>query len=81
MPIQSIKVSNGVVSYYESLQSMSPGIVIRVYVINGSIIKPVNAFVSIYANLPNGVTPMIHTYGSVITLPFNESAWSFIIND
>ncbi|BDR93348.1 hypothetical protein [Vulcanisaeta souniana] len=79
-PIQSIKVNNGVISYYESLPSMAPGIVIRVYVINGSTIKPVNAFVSIYANLPNGVTPMKHTYGSVITLPFNESAWSFIIN-
>ncbi|WP_048062842.1 hypothetical protein [Caldivirga maquilingensis] len=79
-PIQSVRVSTGVLSYYESLPSTAPGIVIRVYLINGSTIKPANAFVSIYANLPNGIIPMIHAYGSVVTLPFSDNAWSFVIN-
>ncbi|WP_238375049.1 hypothetical protein [Vulcanisaeta thermophila] len=79
-PIQLVRVGTGVISYYGSLPSTAPGIVIRVYVINGSTIKPANAFISIYANLPNGVMPMMHAYGSVVTLPFSDGAWSFVIN-
>ncbi|ADY02230.1 hypothetical protein VMUT_2033 [Vulcanisaeta moutnovskia 768-28] len=81
-PVEVIKVGSSTISYYSTppLSSMVPGLVIRIYLANGSSITPVNAFVSVYASAPSGVVPIIHTYGNVINIPFNNSNWAYVVN-
>ena len=70
------------ITYYNSppIRGMTPGIVIRTYLVNRSSITPINTFVSIYANLPNGIMPLVYTYGSSITIPFSNTNWAYTMD-
>ncbi|MGC9153970.1 MAG: hypothetical protein ACP5GY_09655, partial [Vulcanisaeta sp.] len=78
-PIQSIRFAYGVVSYYESLQSSAPpGLIVRVYAVNGSKVYPIPAFVAVYGLTPRHIVPIAYSFGSVINLPFNNTNWRFV---
>ncbi len=81
-PVQVIRVSTGTITYYNSppIRGLPPGVVIRTYLINGSSITPVNAFISVYVNLPNGIMPMVYVYGSSVTIPFNNTDWVYAVS-
>ena len=70
------------IAYYNSppMRGMKSGIVIRTYLINGSSVTPVNAFISVYANLPHGVMPLVYAYGSSVTVPFSNAKWGYAVN-
>ncbi|WP_054848729.1 hypothetical protein [Vulcanisaeta sp. JCM 14467] len=58
-PIESIKISNGMASYYASvLPSASPGLIIRVYTINGSRVYPIPTFITVYGLTPGTSYPL-----------------------
>ena len=81
-PVQVIRVNTGMITYYNSppIRDMTPGIVIRAYLVNGPSIMPINTFVGIYANLPNGIMPLVYTYGSSVTIPFNNTNWGHAVD-
>ena len=81
IPIQSLEVANGAISYYSSVPtSMSPGLIIRVYAINGSSTYAVPAFIAVYGLTPRHITPIAYGYGSVINVPFSNTDWLFVAN-
>ncbi|MGC8606347.1 MAG: hypothetical protein ACP5L5_02160 [Vulcanisaeta sp.] len=80
-PIQSIRFAYGVASYYRSLQSSAPpGLIVRVYAINGSRVVPISAFVAVYGLTPRHIVPIAYGFGSVVNLPFNNTNWRFVAN-
>ena len=80
-PIESIKVSNGITSYYASvLPSASPGLIIRVYAINGSRVYPAPAFIAVYGLTPRHIVPIAYGFGPVTYVPFSNTNWRFIIS-
>ena len=80
-PVQSIRFTYGVVSYYKSLQSSAPpGLIVRVYAVNGSKVYPIPAFVAVYGLTPRHIVPIAYGFGSVINLPFNNTNWRFVAN-
>ncbi|WP_460172958.1 hypothetical protein [Vulcanisaeta sp. JCM 14467] len=80
-PIESIKISNGMASYYASvLPSASPGLIIRVYTINGSRVYPIPTFITVYGLTPGHVVPITYGFGPVIYVPFSNANWRFIIS-
>lgn len=81
IPIQSLEVTNGFVSYYSSIPvSFPPGLIIRVYAINGSSVYAVPAFVAIYGLTPRHVVPIAYGFGPVVDVPFKNVNWRFIAN-
>ena len=70
------------ITYYNSplMRGMKPSIVIRTYLINGSSVTLVNTFISVYANLPNGVMPLVYVYGNSVIIPFSNVNWDHAVN-
>jgi len=81
--IASIHIGGfGEVDYYASqpMPNVPPGLLVRVYLINGSIIEPVDAFIDVYANAPSGIVHVAMGYSSSLTVPFNNTNWQYAIN-
>ena len=73
-PIESIKISNGMVSYYVSVSpSTYPGLIIRVYAINGSRVYPIPAFIAVYGLTPGHIVPITYRFGPVIYVLFSST--------
>ncbi len=82
-PTSSIRIGNfGEVSYYVSqpVPNVPPGLLVRAYLVNGSVVEPVNAFVDVYANAPNGIVHVAMGYSSTLVVPFNDSNWQYVLN-
>ncbi|WP_245522559.1 hypothetical protein [Vulcanisaeta distributa] len=80
-PVGSLRLPHGVISYYSSTSiSVSPGLVVRVYAINGSRIYPVQAFVAVYGLTPRHIVPIAYGFSSMVSVPFNNTNWLFIAN-
>jgi hypothetical protein len=78
----SIRIGNfGEVNYYASqpMPNVPPGILIRVFLINGSVVEPVRAFIDVYANAPSGIVHVSMGYSSILIVPFNDSNWRYAI--
>ena len=78
----STRIGNfGEVNYYASqpMPNVPPGILIRVFLINGSVVEPVRAFIDVYANAPNGIVHVSMGYSSILIVPFNDSNWRYAI--
>ena len=71
----------GEVNYYASqpMPNVPPGILIRVFLINGSVFEPVRAFIDVYANAPNGIVHVAMGYSPTLVVPFNDSNWRYAI--
>jgi len=71
----------GEVNYYASqpMPNVPPGILIRVFLVNGSIVEPVRAFIDVYANAPNGIVHVSMGYSQSLAIPFNDSNWRYAI--
>ncbi|MFP3195998.1 MAG: hypothetical protein RXQ74_03940 [Caldivirga sp.] len=81
-PISSVRIGGfGEVDYYASqpILNAPPGLLVRVYLINGSSVKPVNAFIDIYANAPNGIVHVAMGYSSILIVPFNSTNWLYAL--
>ena len=79
----SIRIGGfGEVDYYASqpMPNVPPGLLVRVYLINGSGVKSVNAFIDVYANAPSGIVHVAMGYSSSLTVPFNNTNWQYAIN-
>jgi hypothetical protein len=82
-PISSVRIGPfGEVSYYASqpMPNVPPGILIRAYLVNGSVVEPVDAFIDVYANAPNGIVHVAMGYSSTLVVPFNGSNWQYVLN-
>jgi len=78
----STRIGNfGEVNYYVSqpMPNVPPGILIRAYLVNGSVVEPVRAFIDVYANAPNGIVHVSMGYSSILIVPFNDSNWRYVI--
>jgi len=71
----------GEVSYYASqpVPNVPPGILIRVFLVNGSVVEPVRAFIDVYANAPNGIVHVAMGYSQSLAIPFNNTNWRYAI--
>jgi hypothetical protein len=81
-PISSVRIGGfGEVDYYASqpMPNVPPGLLVRVYLINGSSVKPVNAFIDVYANAPNGIVHVAMGYSSILIVPFNSTNWLYAL--
>ena len=81
-PISSVRIGGfGEVDYYASqpILNAPPGLLVRVYLINGSSMKPVNAFIDVYANAPNGIVHVAMGYSSILIVPFNSTNWLYAL--
>jgi hypothetical protein len=81
--IASIRIGGfGEVDYYASqpILNAPPGLLVRVYLINGSSMKPVNAFIDVYANAPNGIVHVAMGYSTTLIVPFSNVNWQYVIN-
>jgi len=81
-PISSVRIGGfGEVDYYASqpILNAPPGLLVRVYLINGSSVKPVNAFIDVYANAPNGIVHVAMGYSSILIVPFNSTNWLYAL--
>jgi len=81
--IASIRIGGfGEVDYYASqpMPNVPPGLLVRVYLINGSSMKPVNAFIDVYANAPNGIVHVAMGYSTTLIVPFSNVNWQYVIN-
>jgi len=81
-PISSVRIGGfGEVDYYASqpILNVPPGLLVRVYLINGSSVKPVNAFIDVYANAPNGIVHVAMGYSSILIVPFNSTNWLYAL--
>ena len=79
----SVRIGNfGEVSYYASqpMPNVSPGLLVRVFLINGSVFEPVRAFIDVYANAPNGIVHVAMGYSQSLAIPFNDSNWQYVID-
>jgi len=73
--------SLGGVGYYASqpVPGVPPGLLVRVFLINGSVVEPVRAFIDIYANAPNGIVHVSMGYSSILIVPFSNSNWQYVL--
>ncbi|WP_238376015.1 hypothetical protein [Vulcanisaeta sp. EB80] len=73
--------SLGGVGYYASqpVPGVPPGLLVRVFLINGSVVEPVDAFIDVYANAPNGIVHVAMGYSSILIVPFNDSNWQYVL--
>jgi hypothetical protein len=81
-PTSSTRIGNfGEVNYYASqpMPNVPPGILVRVFLINGSVFEPVRAFIDVYANAPNGIAHVAMGYSSILIVPFNDSNWQYVL--
>jgi hypothetical protein len=81
-PISSIRIGPfGEVNYYASqpMPNVPPGLLVRVFLINGSVVEPVDAFIDVYANAPNGIVHVAMGYSSILIVPFNDSNWQYVL--
>jgi len=82
-PTSSIRIGPlGEVSYYASqpMPNVPPGILIRVFLVNGSVVEPVTAFIDVYASAPNGIVHVAMGYSPTLVVPFNDSNWQYVLN-
>jgi hypothetical protein len=72
----------GEVDYYASqpIPNVPPGLLVRVFLINGSVIEPVDAFIDVYANAPNGIVHVSMGYSTTLIVPFSNVNWQYVIN-
>jgi len=72
----------GEVGYYVSqpMPGVPPGLLVRVFLINGSVVEPVNAFIDVYANAPSGIVHVAMGYSSTLIVPFSNVNWQYVIN-
>jgi hypothetical protein len=78
----SIRIGNfGEVGYYASqpVPGVPPGLLVRVFLINGSVVEPVRAFIDVYANAPSGIVHVSMGYSQSLVIPFNDSNWRYAI--
>jgi hypothetical protein len=78
----SIRIGNfGEVNYYASqpMPNVPPGLLVRAFLINGSVVEPVDAFIDVYANAPNGIVHVAMGYSPTLVVPFNDSNWRYAI--
>jgi hypothetical protein len=78
----STRIGNfGEVNYYASqpVPGVPPGLLVRVFLINGSVFEPVRAFIDVYANAPNGIVHVAMGYSPTLVVPFNDSNWRYAI--
>jgi len=81
-PISSIRIGNfGEVNYYASqpMPNVPPGLLVRVFLINGSVVEPVRAFIDVYANAPNGIVHVAMGYSPTLVVPFSNANWRYAI--
>jgi len=79
----STRIGNfGEVNYYASqpMPNVPPGILIRAYLVNGSVVEPVRAFIDVYANAPNGIVHVSMGYSQSLAIPFNNTNWRYAID-
>jgi len=71
----------GEVGYYASqpVPGVPPGLLVRVFLVNGSIVEPVRAFIDVYANAPSGIVHVSMGYSQSLAIPFNDSNWRYAI--
>jgi len=71
----------GEVDYYASqpMPGVPPGLLVRVFLINGSVVEPVRAFIDVYANAPSGIVHVSMGYSQSLVIPFNDSNWRYAI--
>jgi len=80
--ISSIRIGNfGEVDYYASqpMPNVPPGLLVRVFLVNGSVVEPVSALIDVYANAPNGIVHVAMGYSSILIVPFNDSNWQYVL--
>jgi hypothetical protein len=78
----SIRIGNfGEVNYYASqpVPGVPPGLLVRAYLVNGSVVEPVDAFIDVYANAPNGIVHVSMGYSPILIVPFNDSNWQYVL--
>jgi hypothetical protein len=78
----STRIGNfGEVNYYASqpMPNVPPGLLVRAYLVNGSVFEPVRAFIDVYANAPNGIVHVAMGYSPTLVVPFNDSNWWYAI--
>jgi hypothetical protein len=78
----SIRIGNfGEVNYYASqpVPGVPPGLLVRVFLINGSVVEPVRAFIDVYANAPSGIVHVAMGYSTNLIVPFNDSNWQYVL--
>jgi hypothetical protein len=81
-PTSSIRIGNfGEVNYYASqpMPNVPPGILIRVFLVNGSVVEPVRAFIDVYANAPSGIVRVSMGYSTTLIVPFSNANWRYVI--
>jgi hypothetical protein len=71
----------GGVGYYASqpVPGVPPGLLVRVFLINGSVFEPVRAFIDVYANAPNGIVHVAMGYSTTLIVPFSNANWRYVI--
>ncbi len=72
----------GEVGYYASqpVPGVPPGLLVRVFLINGSVFEPVRAFIGVYANAPSGIVHVSMGYSQSLAIPFNNTNWRYAID-
>ena len=78
----STRIGNfGEVGYYASqpMPGVPPGLLVRVFLINGSVFEPVRAFIDVYANAPSGIVHVSMGYSQSLVIPFNNTNWRYAI--
>ena len=73
--------SLGGVGYYASqpMPGVPPGLLVRAYLVNGSVVEPVDAFIDVYANAPNGIVHVSMGYSQSLAIPFNNTNWQYVL--
>ena len=71
----------GEVGYYASqpVPGVPPGLLVRVFLVNGSVVEPVDAFIDVYANAPNGIVHVAMGYSTTLIVPFSNANWQYVI--
>jgi hypothetical protein len=71
----------GEVDYYASqpMPGVPPGLLVRVFLINGSVVEPVRAFIDVYANAPSGIVHVSMGYSTTLIVPFSNANWQYVI--
>jgi hypothetical protein len=52
---------------------------VRVFLVNGSVVEPVDAFIDVYANAPNGIVHVAMGYSTTLIVPFSNANWQYVI--
>ncbi|MFP3281027.1 MAG: hypothetical protein RXO76_08210 [Vulcanisaeta sp.] len=71
----------GEVNYYASqpMPGVPPGLLVRVFLVNGSVFEPVRAFIDVYANAPSGIVHVSMGYSTTLIVPFSNANWQYVI--